>query len=163
MIYRFLAPFIMFMLFTQRTSHAGINEIKKLEGFSAVPYRDSANYPTIGYGHKIKSNEYFERITEQQATQILKQDLSIAEKTIRNDVVVPLSRNQFDALVLFVFNVGVNAFKDSTLLKLLNEGDYIGAARQFGQWVYITIDGRKEISEGLIVRRDREYNLFIAG
>lgn len=62
---------------------------------------------------------------------------------------VPLNQNQFDALVSFAFNVGLEALGGSTLLRVLNDGDYQGAAEQFGQWVH---GGGEEIRPGLSPR-----------
>lgn len=103
-----------------KASQKAIDLIKYFESFSAEPYLCPANYLTIGYGHRILPNENFEKITEEEAEIILKKDMIFAEKAINEFVEVELSQNQFDALVSFVFNVGVEAFKNSTLLRSLN-------------------------------------------
>ncbi|HXG01499.1 MAG TPA: lysozyme [Bacteroidota bacterium] len=110
---------------------------------------------TIGYGHTggVKEGD---RITLQQAEELLKQDLERFEECIRRSVTVPLNQNQFDALVSFAFNVGCMALENSTLLRKLNAGDYAGAAQEFGKWV----KSRGVILPGLIKRRDAERALF---
>jgi GH24 family phage-related lysozyme (muramidase) len=88
---------------------------------------------------------------------INEEDLKVFESAVRRLVTVPLNQNQFDALVSFVFNVGEGAFKDSTLLRLLNSGNYKAASAQFGKWVY----AGKQVLPGLVARRESEYQLFV--
>lgn len=137
-------------------TRSGIEKIKAHESLRLTPYKDQAGKWTIGYGHLILPGEQFGTITEQQAEDLLRKDLSIAESSINQQVKVPLNKNQYDALVSFVFNIGVNAFARSTLLRKLNTGDYNGTANEFQRWKYA---GGK-ISSGLITRREREQNLF---
>lgn len=103
-----------------KTSQQGINLISQHEGFSPLPYKDSAGLWTIGKGHKIKQGEQFTEIPEEQADELMKQDLIPVENCINESVLAPISQNQFDALVSLAYNIGVNAFKNSTLLKILN-------------------------------------------
>lgn len=114
-------------------SSAGRAFIKMQEGFSATPYSD-ANGQSIGYGHFIQAGENYTSLTPLQASQLMDQDLVPVENAINNSVTVPINQNQFDALADFAYNVGVGAFKSSTLLKLLNQGNYSGASAQFSQW-----------------------------
>lgn len=144
-------------------SWAGIDAIKRREGISLTVYRDAAGHLTIGYGHKVKLWENFDGgITETDATMLLASDLGDAVSAVNGLVDVPLSQAQFDALVSFVFNVGAGAFRSSTLLSLLNNGDYAGAADQFGRWVYVTSGGTKVVSSGLQYRRGDEARQFMA-
>lgn len=103
-----------------RASQKAIDLIKNSESFSPVPYLCPAKKWTIGYGHVILANEHFDSITEQEAEELLRQDIGATESCINNSVTVSLSQNQFDALVSFVFNIGCAAFKQSTMLQLLN-------------------------------------------
>lgn len=98
------------------------------------------------------------KCTSQQADTWLKEDCLVAELTIGANVKVPLSQNQFDALVSFIFNLGSAKFEGSTLLKKLNAGDYAGAADEFGKWV--NAGGRK--LAGLVKRRAAEKALFLS-
>ena len=92
---------------------------------------------------------------------ILKSDTSIAEDAVQRYVKVDLTQHQFDALVSFAFNVGNNAFRSSTLLQLLNNGDYSGASDELMSWDKITVSGVKKPDKGLRKRRSEERNLFI--
>ncbi len=86
-------------------------------------------------------------------------DILTASSTVNRLVIVTLAQNEFDALVDFVFNVGVNAFQRSTLLDLLNTGDYAGAAQQFQRWSLC----KGQVVAGLLRRRNDETNLFNGG
>jgi len=141
-------------------SRNGIELLKKFESFSALPYKDQAGLWTIGWGHLINQGETFTEITRYEGELILKGDLAIAENSVNGLVKVKLSQNMFDALVSFVFNVGTGNFSESTLLRVLNEGNYIEAQNQLARWNKTTVNGSKIISQGLINRRQHEQNLF---
>ncbi len=143
-----------------RISTHGLSLIREFEGFCAEPYICAGGKLTIGYGHVLTNQESatLERITREHAEQLLASDAEIAASVVRKAVKVPLTQNQFDALVSFVFNIGEGAFTKSTLLRLLNDNESEAAANQFGRWVYAS--GRK--LEGLIRRRNAEQKLFLA-
>lgn len=135
--------------------------IKEFEGFRAKPYLCPAKVPTIGYG----STKYPDGkrvtladapITEHRAGEIVMATLAEYEGAVNRLVRVPLSQHQFDALVDFAYNCGVGNLEKSTLLKLLNAGDYKGAAAQFGAWV----KGGGVVLPGLVRRRAAERKLF---
>ncbi len=143
---------------------AAKNLIADFEGYSATAYLDENDGWTIGYGHLIKSGEKFypygsvTSISRDEADLLLISDMSAATKCVDSNVKVAINSNQKSALVSFVFNVGCEAFKSSTLLKKLNAGDFINAANEFNRWVYD--DGK--IVNGLVARRSKEKNLFLA-
>lgn len=140
----------------------GLNQIKNHEGFRHNVYNDSAGYPTIGYGHKLTAAERLaglSYVTEQEAARLLAKDVASAEATVNAAVKVPLTQNQYDALVSFVYNVGGGAFRRSTMLRLLNAGDYSAAAGQFARWN--KAGGRVVL--GLTNRRLAEAELFRTG
>jgi len=142
-------------------SHVGIEAVKEHEGCRTVAYRDTGGVWTMGYGTiRIDGLPVEEGMTctLQQATQWLTDDLSWAQTAVNQQVKVPLKQNQFDALVSFVYNVGRNAFAKSTLLRLLNQGDYAGAAKQFDRWVF----DNGVVQRGLLARRRVEREMFLA-
>lgn len=116
---------------------------------------------TIGYG----STGYIDgqkivpemKITKETAEKYLDKQIKQYQKTVYNNVKVPLTQNQFDALVSFCYNVGAANFESSTLLRLLNQGDYIGASKEFDRWIY----SNGEIMDGLVNRRTAEKILFL--
>lgn len=145
----------------KKISGAGLEALKAREGFRASVYLDTAGKKTIGYGHLIGAFESFGSfISEQVAAELLASDASTAEDAVAALVTVPISQDQFDALVSFTFNVGVSAFRNSTLLKLLNAGQYDAAREQLGQWVYVTRGGVKVADSGLLNRRGSEMMQF---
>jgi len=137
-------------------SDKGVEAIKRFEGFSELPYRDAQGW-SIGYGHFIKPGENLTAVSEAQARELLKQDAAIASAAVSDSVKVPLTQNQFDALVSFTYNVGITAFRNSTLLKKLNAGDYSGAAEQFARWNR----SQGEVIAALTRRRAAERELFL--
>lgn len=135
-----------------------ISLIKKHEGLRLEAYLPTPNDVwTIGYGH-THTTKQGQKITEAQAEALLRKDIKWAEEAVNKSVVVPLTQNQFDALVSFVFNVGAGAFGSSTLLRLLNSKDYEGAANQFLRW-----NKQKGVAlKGLTKRREEERKLFLS-
>lgn len=140
-----------------KISQDGLNLIKEFEGFRADAYLCPAGVWTIGYGHTGGVAEW-QSVTKQEAEEYLKSDVAFAEDVINEYVEVELTQHQFDALVCFVFNIGANAFRESTLLRLLNQGDSEGAAEQFLRW---NKAGGKVLA-GLTRRREAERELFLS-
>lgn len=138
-------------------SQTAINLIQQSEGLRITPYDDGAGYMTIGWGHRIKPGESFTIIDRQAATKLLMADAINAAGCVDRLVNVPLNQNQFDALVDFTFNLGCQNLASSTLLKLLNQGNYEEAANEFDKWIYA---GGK-VMNGLITRRAKEKQLFL--
>lgn len=139
-----------------RTSQKGIDLIKKFEGCRLEAYKCPAGIWTIGYGH-TKGVKDGQIITQEQAEEFLREDLRIFEQAVESCVKVPLSQNQFDALVSFCYNCGSGALKTSTLLRLLNEGKYKDASEQFLRW---NKAGGK-VLVGLTRRREEEREMFL--
>lgn len=142
-----------------------IEALKKREGLKLVPYLDDAGVLTCGYGHTGPDVVDGVIITEEQAELWLKRDLIEPEVVVDTRVTVPLTDSQFGALVSFVFNVGAEAFKTSTLLKVLNAGDYASVATELMKWVNITdpVTGKKRRANGLVNRRASEVGQWARG
>ena len=151
---------------TRKTCPAGIDLIKSWEGLYLTAYHGAADKPgllTIGYGHtdaagppKVTPGM---TITERQAQDILRSDLTGCEIAVARSVMVTLNDNQFAALVSFVFNVGEANFKKSTLLKKLNAGDYASVPSELMKW---TMANGKRV-QGLANRRAAEGGLWVRG
>lgn len=142
-------------------SQSGIELIKQCEGFRPIAYWDIDDW-AIGYGTRggIKKGD---RITPEQAEQRLVQDIDRkVEPVINQNVAVPLTQNQYDALASFVYNFGETKFRKSTLLQKLNSGDYSGASEQFLRWnqALNPKTGKREAVLGLTKRRTQELELF---
>ncbi|NHQ81610.1 lysozyme [Chromobacterium vaccinii] len=139
-----------------KTNAAGISLIKQFEGVRLTAYQDMVGVWTIGYGHTGPEVKAGMTITQQQAEQLLATDLQTFETGVGKAVTVPLSANQFSALVSFSYNLGLGNLRSSTLLRLLNQGDYAGAGAQFPRW---NRAGGQEVV-GLTRRRQAEQSLF---
>lgn len=138
-------------------SAAGLDLIKKSEGFRGGLYVDVAGFRTIGYGHRLTPNDSFPvGVDEAQAAALLDGDVRQAEKAVGKLVRVPLSQGQFDALVDFCFNMGAGRLAGSTLLRELNAGRYQDAGEQLLYWVY----AGGVANAGLKARRQAEFELW---
>lgn len=131
------------------------------DGFRSKPYICPAGVPTIGYGSTRYADGTAVKLTdppisEAAAESLLFLKLGEFERAVTRYVKVPLNQNQFDALVDFAYNVGAQNLRTSTLLKMLNAGQYAAASGEFGKWVYA--DGK--VMPGLINRRKLETELF---
>lgn len=141
----------------RNVNQAGIDLIKSFEGFRPEPYRDSGGVWTIGYGHIREVSEDSPPITEEEGENLLIQDLGRAEREVERFVQVPLTDNQFAALVSLVFNVGTTPLL-KTLGAKLTEQDYTAAADEFQKWTHVG----GNVIEGLVRRRDAEKALFLS-
>jgi lysozyme len=138
-------------------SSDGITLIEGFESLKLEAYQDSKGVWTIGWGHTGPDVYEGLTITEDQADALQKQDLNTAETCVNNDVIVDLQQCQFDALVSFTFNVGSGNEEHSTLLSLLNSGDYSDAANQFVRWD----QSGGQVIPGLLRRRKAEQAMFL--
>lgn len=135
---------------------AGLDLIKDFEGLKLRAYLCPAGILTIGYGSTGPHVTAGKVITEAQAVELLKDDLDRFEKAVTRLVTVPLTQNQYDALVSFAFNVGISALERSTLLKRVNARLFDQAAAEFAKWNRAA--GRP--LAGLTRRRAAEAALF---
>lgn len=162
-------------------SDDGINMLKRLEGSVKIAnrhiiYDDKTGKPvdvnkplpsgaTIGYGHLIKNGEDFRNgISEAKATELLRADIAIAERAVRDNINVVLSQNQFDALTALAYNIGIKNFADSSVVKYVNDPNFHSS-------VYPNLESawkawnrsQGDISNGLINRRQNEWNMYSRG
>ena len=142
-------------------SPSGVDLICNFEGLRLRAYDDGVGVWTIGFGTTKYPNgirvKKGDTCTLDQAKAYMQNDLKSFEQTVNNTVKVPLNQNQFDALVSLAYNIGSTAFKNSTLVRQLNEGNYKAAANQFNVWVNA---GGKRM-QGLVNRRAAERTLFL--
>lgn len=145
----------------ENSSRNGLGLIRQFEGCRLSAYLCPAKVPTIGWGFTTwngKKVQLGQKITQAEADAALIKEYDDYEAKVRALVKVPVSANQLGALVSFTFNVGVGALRSSTLLKMLNAGNYAGTAQQFARWD--KAGGR--VLTGLTKRRAAEAALFVA-
>lgn len=136
-------------------SKTGLALTERFESCRLEAYQDQVGVWTIGWGHTKGVYEGM-TCTAEQALQWLIQDTLAAATAVNVLVNVPVTQDEFDALTDFIFNLGAMAFASSTMLRLLNAGDYEGAAGQFERWDHA---GGVEVA-GLLRRRKEEEDLF---
>ena len=138
-----------------KISNEGLALIKKFEGCELTAYKCAAGVWTIGYGH-IKDVYEGQTITQSEAESMLQHEMEEYEGYINSSVTVPLTQNQFDALVSWVFNLGAGNLRASTLLKVVNLSDMECVPAQIKIW---NKAGGK-VLDGLIRRREAEALLW---
>ena len=150
-------------------SAQGVDFIKGWEGFRGALYNDPVGHCTVGYGTLVhrgncdrQSSEqpYLNGVSEETATQLLGQEAARFQRVINEKVTVPLNQNQNDALVSFVYNVGDGNFQKSTLLRLLNQGNYAAVPAELKKWTKARQNGQLIDLPGLVRRRAAEAELF---
>jgi lysozyme len=147
-------------------SDAGVALIKKYEGLYLKAYYCPAGLPTISWGvseypdgRKVKITD---KINLQKAEEVFVFAVNQVNLQVYREVKdLNLNINQYDAIVSFVYNVGINAFKRSTLLKLLKEGEIEKTALEFLKWDKAVVNGKRVRLLGLTKRRQEEKELFL--
>ena len=144
-----------------KLSQKGVDFIKSHEALRLKAYQDSKGVWTIGWGH-TKNVHPGDVITREQAEQFIRDDFAWVERTLNADLVAgrdkPLvTQNEFDALCSLVFNIGSQAYLDSTVRRKIKQGDKMAAAHAFGMWVY----SNHKFVQGLANRRADETRLFL--
>ena len=141
----------------QSINDAGLDLLKSFEKCRLKAYKDSGGILTIGWGHTGEDVHEGQVISQEDADDLLGDDLSSFEAGVADLLDVDATPNQFSALVVFSYNVGLNALSGSTLLKKFNSGDTTGASEQFLRWN--KVNGQP--LEGLTRRREAEKSLFL--
>ena len=141
--------------YNMKISAEGLALIKKFEGCELEAYQDAVGVWTIGYGH-IKGVKEGMTITKEQAEEMLLEELVEYENYVLEAVNHQLDQCMFDALVSWTYNLGPSNLNASTMLKVLNAGDYDGVPEQIKRW---NKAGGKVLT-GLVRRREAEALLF---
>ena len=143
-----------------KVSSKGLELIKEFEGFSSVAYLCSAKKATIGYGNTFWEDgtpvKIGDQISKERAETLLKHVVDNFSVAVEVDIKIEVTQNQFDAMVSLAYNIGLGAFKNSTLLRQLNRGNFVGASQEFLRWD--KSNGKPLL--GLTRRREREKLLF---
>ena len=143
-----------------KVSSKGLELIKEFEGFSSVAYLCSAKKATIGYGNTFWEDgtpvKIGDQISKERAETLLKHVVDNFSVAVEVDIKIEVSQNQFDAMVSLAYNIGLGAFKNSTLLRQLNRGNFVGASQEFLRWD----KSNGKPLPGLTRRREREKMLF---
>lgn len=142
-------------------SAAGLGFIAGKEGKENAPYQDIAGIWTVCYGstgaHVVPGGVR----TDEECMTLLRKDAQRFEAAVNRCTPAPKNQNQYDAMVSFSFNIGENAYCNSTFARKFNAGDVAGAAEEFPRWSYATVQGQRVRVQGLLNRRVAERALFL--
>ena len=150
-------------------SQDGLSFIARHEGMRLELYNDPGNHCTIGVGHLVHTGPcdgrasetpFANGLTEEEALELFRNDVTTYEQTVRELVQVPLTQNQFDALVSLTYNIGPGGFADSHVLENLNAGNYDAIPDSFREHVHAF---HGPVLPGLVRRREEEIKLFMDG
>jgi lysozyme len=131
--------------------------LKKFEGCSLVVYRDAVGILTTGWGHRLLPNESFPHgITQAIADGLLSSDAQIAGQDVNTEVTQQLNQNQFDGLTSWTYNLGGPRLCESTLLQLINAGDFAAVPAEWAKWCH----AGARVLPGLVARRVAELALW---
>lgn len=155
-------------------STKGVNLLKSIEELATKPYDDQTGRDitawvkgaTIGYGHLISSAEwskYKDGITEAQAQSLFQSDLSPFVNTVKTKVTAMITQNEFDAMVLLTFNIGQQAFADSSALKLINNPNAVTSYTSLEAAWKAWNKSQGVVNKGLTNRRQAEWNIYTKG
>jgi lysozyme len=145
---------------TETGYEKALRMIADFEGFSARAYKDASGY-SIGYGHFIIDGDGYTKdsvVTEEQAYAQLAIDAQSAESCVNTYVSRELNANQQAALISLAYNIGCGNFKSSTMVRLINAGDFDNAALEFAKWN----KSNKQILTALVNRRESEMEVFVS-
>lgn len=155
-------------------SEAGKQWLKDVEQLRLTPYNDQTGQDitswvegaTIGYGHLISREDWYlyqDGIDAEQAEQLFEKDLVPYEQVVNMEIVAPLTQNQFDAAVILAYNIGANAFRNSSAVKLINDP---GAATPYSSveeaWKAFN-RSQGVVNRGLVNRRAAEWDMYTRG
>ncbi len=146
-------------------SENGLRHIANEEGCRLKAYQCSADRWTAGMGHTEDMTESTV-LTEQQVAEYFVKDVATAEKVVKKHITQTPSQAEYDMMVSFVFNLGAGNFQTSTLLRKFNQGDNLGACKQYPRWVYVNGKNcriKENDCPGIPKRRDKEMNICLNG
>jgi lysozyme len=145
----------------RHVNSAGLKLLMSSEGCNLTAYKCPAGVLTIGFGSTGDHVKPGMKITQDEADALLIKDLARFEKAVDELIKVELGENQWSAVICFVYNVGIEAFRRSTLLRLINQRDFVGASRQFLLWTKAKdSSGKPRVLPGLVMRRQAELALY---
>ena len=146
-----------------KLSDNGFRLLGELEGIVLKPYKDSVGIPTIGIGStyyedgtKVRMSD--KAITNERAIQLAKNVVKSFEEQVNKSILLPMTQNQFDAMVLLCYNIGKSGFAKSSVVRNFNLGNIQRAADSFLLWN--KAGGR--VVQGLVNRRNKERSLFLS-
>lgn len=149
-----------------KISKNGLKMIRQFEGERLRVYRDVAGLPTVGVGHLVRKSDDLavgDTITKEQSEAFLAEDIKTFEESVNQIVKVPLTQNEFDAVVSLCYNIGRGALASSRSLRLLNAGNKARFADAILSFNKARVKGQLRVVQGLVNRREAERKVFLTG
>lgn len=143
-------------------SAVGVTGIIKHEGMVRTAYVDPVGVVTVCAGH-TRTAKLGQRLSAEDCERLLREDLTHAERAIKRLVRVPVTQEQYDALVSWTFNFGEGNLAKSTLLRKINANDCWGAGAEFPKWNKGRVNGQLVVLPGLVKRRADERRAWESG
>lgn len=143
-----------------QVSRAAVDLIKRFEGYRQTSAQLPDGRWTIGYGHTLTARPGA-TVSEKDAEALLLYDLISVAHSVNEHTYTPLTQNQFDALVCFAFNIGIENFVRSGVLRRINEGSLLQAACAMEMWRKADFEGERIVIDALVRRRSAEKTLFL--
>jgi lysozyme len=149
-----------------RVNEETVKLVARWEGFKAKAYICPAGVLTVGYGTTNRAGLAGVNITpdtvvtERQAEEWLRKGLEKFAAQIRPAITAPINENQFGAFVSLAYNIGPAAFRGSSALRHFNAGDTAKATAAIQLWNKATVNGKRQVMQGLVNRRADEVRLF---
>lgn len=143
-----------------QVTRASVDLIKRFEGYRQKAAKLPDGRWTVGYGHTLTAREGAS-VSEKDAEALLLYDLISVAHSVNENTYAPLNQNQFDALVCFAFNIGLDNFLRSGVLRRINEGSLLQAACAMEMWRKADFEGERIVIDALVRRRAAEKTLFL--
>ncbi|MEM7729597.1 MAG: lysozyme [Pseudomonadota bacterium] len=146
---------------TLAISDTGLRLLKAFEGFRPEARTLATGIRVVGYGHRLEDGSPVQRMSREEAKEQLLDDLEPVEFFVNEEVHAPLTQGQYDALCSLAFNIGLDAFRTSDVVRALNNGRVLDAANGFDVWRKATVGGHTYVVDALMRRRTAEKSLFL--
>lgn len=143
-----------------QVTRTAVDLIKRFEGYRQKAAQLPDGRWTVGYGHTLTAREGAS-VSEKDAEALLLYDLISVAHSVNEHTYAPLNQNQFDALVCFAFNIGLDNFLRSGVLRRINEGSLLQAACAMEMWRKADFEGERIVIDALVRRRSAEKTLFL--
>lgn len=140
------------------------------------PKQCPAGVWTVGYGHALRGHDghylrgkedeaeaykHYGYLTEEGAEALLQQDLAEFSSDVERLLTLPATSNEFGAMVSLAYNIGINNFAKSSVLRHFNANHKLLASDAFLLWTKATVNGQRKVLPGLVRRRQAERLLFL--
>lgn len=137
--------------------------IELVEGVKYKPYMDIAGIPTVCSGITGPDVVWGKTYSKRECRNLLEKHIQIHGKYVQDAVTYPISPDTRAALISFSYNVGGQAMRNSTAIRLINQGKVEQGCKALGMWNKARVNGKLKVVKGLVNRRNEEIKLCLSG